>query len=71
MEILPLYLKLMCQNLGGRIWVWSGNLFVPNLLAAFEKAAMVVKAQEAERKAKIEEKIFKPPEFKKKIKKNK
>ncbi|KAJ8526337.1 hypothetical protein K7X08_028814 [Anisodus acutangulus] len=42
----------------------SGTLFDPNLLAAFEEAVMVVKAQEAERKAKIEEKIFKPFEEK-------
>ncbi|KAJ8551610.1 hypothetical protein K7X08_021625 [Anisodus acutangulus] len=40
----------------------SGTLFDPNLLAAFEEAVMVVKAQETERKAKIEEKIFKPLE---------
>ncbi|MCE3050711.1 hypothetical protein HAX54_047928 [Datura stramonium] len=43
----------------------SGTLFDPNLLAAFEEAVMVVKAQEEERKAKIEEKIFKPLEEKK------
>ncbi|XP_059309595.1 uncharacterized protein At3g28850-like [Lycium ferocissimum] len=43
----------------------SGSLFDPNLLAAFEEAVMVVKAQEAERKAKIEEKIFKPLEERK------
>ncbi|XP_055817428.1 uncharacterized protein LOC129886667 [Solanum dulcamara] len=40
----------------------SGTLFDPNLLALFEEAVMVVKAQEEERKAKIEEKIFKPLE---------
>lgn len=43
----------------------SGTLFDPNLLAAFEEVVMVVKAQEAERKAKIEEKIFKPLEERK------
>ncbi|XP_009593837.1 uncharacterized protein At3g28850-like [Nicotiana tomentosiformis] len=42
----------------------SGTLFDPKLLAAFEEAVMVVKAQEAERKAKNEEKIFKPLEEK-------
>ncbi|CAK9165610.1 unnamed protein product [Ilex paraguariensis] len=35
----------------------SGTLFDPNLLAAFEQAVMEVKAEEAERRAKIEEKI--------------
>lgn len=40
----------------------SGTLFDPKLLALFEEAVMVVKAQEEERKAKIEEKIFKPLE---------
>ncbi|CAN4126366.1 unnamed protein product [Withania somnifera] len=43
----------------------SGTLFDPNLLAAFEEAVVVVKAQEAERKAKIEEKNFKPLEERK------
>ncbi|XP_027104685.1 uncharacterized protein [Coffea arabica] len=36
----------------------SGTLFDPNLLEAFEQAVMEVKAQEAERRAKIEEKIW-------------
>ncbi|KAF3636345.1 hypothetical protein FXO38_24242 [Capsicum annuum] len=44
----------------------SGTLFDPNLLAAFEEVVMVVKAHEAERKAKIKEKTFKPLEERKK-----
>lgn len=35
----------------------SGSLFDPNLLAAFEEAVMEVKAQEAERRARVEEPI--------------